>query len=53
MADFDFLPNSESSSIGFNAPVVSKKLEKSHEKLDFKNYLINTGYFISFLIYFK
>ena len=44
MADFDFLPNSSSSIIGYNAPVVSKKLEKSHEKKDFENYLVNTGY---------
>jgi hypothetical protein len=28
---------------GINAPIVSKKLEKSHEKFDYPDYLVNRG----------
>ncbi len=39
-ADFDML---HSNIKGINAPIVSKKLEKSHEKFDFPDYLVNRG----------
>ena len=43
MADFDMLSAKESAIQGINAPIVSKKLEKSHEKHDFKSYLVPRG----------
>lgn len=42
-ADFDMLKTSESAKMGINAPVVSQKLSKSHEKKDFPTYLVNRG----------
>jgi len=43
LADFDLLKNSESAKQGINSPIVSKKLEKSAEKLDFDSYLVKRG----------
>ena len=40
MADFD---NLGSPIEGINAPIVSKKLAKSHEKLDYPSYLVDRG----------
>jgi hypothetical protein len=34
---------SESVTAGINAPVVSQKLTKAHEKRDFKDYLVQRG----------
>lgn len=42
-ADFDMLKTSESAKMGINAPVVSQKQEKSHEKRDFATYLVKRG----------
>ncbi|EGR27457.1 hypothetical protein IMG5_195690 [Ichthyophthirius multifiliis] len=41
LSDFDSLNQKEQ--IGKNAPIVSKKLEKSHEKLDYDTYLVKRG----------
>lgn len=43
MSDFDMLKTKESVKEGINAPIVSKKLEKSHEKYDFQSYLVKRG----------
>lgn len=43
LADFDLLQSSGSSKIGLLAPTVSKKLEGSDEKLDFKDHLVQRG----------
>lgn len=43
IADFDSLREAESARIGINAPVVSTKLEKSDEKLDYSDYLVPRG----------
>ncbi|KRX04263.1 hypothetical protein PPERSA_11387 [Pseudocohnilembus persalinus] len=43
VADFDLLRNSESALQGINAPIVSKKGAKSHEKQDYKDYLVKRG----------
>lgn len=43
MADFDALRGSESVYQGLCSPIVSKKLEKSHEKEDYKSYLVGRG----------
>ncbi len=43
IADFDSLRSEQSSREGLNAPIVSKKLKKSHEKQDFENYLVKQG----------
>ena len=40
MADFD---NLGSCIEGINAPIVSKKLEKSHEKVDYDSYFVDRG----------
>lgn len=50
MADFD---NLGSKVEGINAPIVSKKLEKSHEKFDFDSYLVKRGEVIDYIIYLK
>ncbi len=47
IADFDRLASKIK---GINAPIVSKKGEKSHEKVDFNSYLVNTGEVINPLI---
>lgn len=43
IADFDLLPSETKSKKGINAPIVSKKLRKSHEKQDFDSYLVEKG----------
>ena len=40
VADFD---NLGSKLEGINAPIVSKKLNKSHEKFDYDSYLVERG----------
>ncbi|KAL4445616.1 hypothetical protein ABPG74_006167 [Tetrahymena malaccensis] len=42
-ADFDMLKTAESAKMGINAPIVSQKLSKSHEKKDFSTYLVQRG----------
>jgi hypothetical protein len=52
-ADFD---NLGSKLEGINAPIVSKKLNKSHEKYDFNSYLVERGsvnYFLKLFFNFK
>lgn len=43
IADFDQLPSDKLSKNGINAPIVSRKLKRSHEKKDFDNYLVQKG----------
>lgn len=43
MADFDLLTGAPSTKLGVNAPIVSRKLEKSSEKQDFGTYLVERG----------
>eukprot|EP01015_Nassula_variabilis_P005975 TRINITY_DN1453_c0_g1_i7.p3 TRINITY_DN1453_c0_g1~~TRINITY_DN1453_c0_g1_i7.p3 ORF type:complete len:103 (+),score=9.49 TRINITY_DN1453_c0_g1_i7:188-496(+) len=43
MADFDMLREAESALTGILAPVVSHKLDKSHEKRDYPTYLVPRG----------
>ena len=43
IADFDSLKSEKNMIQAVNAPIVSKKLKKSHEKYDFDTYLVKQG----------
>lgn len=42
-ADFDGLRDAQSVHRGINHPIISKKLERSHEKHDYQTYLVGRG----------
>jgi hypothetical protein len=43
VGDFDMLRTSDSALQGIHAPIVSRKMRESHEKKDYKDYLVERG----------